>query len=236
MEKRIVIVLMVAFCSFINAKAQYTVIDPECIGQVGENTAKATAGELAYKEQLKKIKDKHGKNEKYAAAIATAKTLYEAALQNSRNFGEESLIYKRMLTKAMGIVTKTPQVLKYLAKEPKRSVLGYTRMAKIEMQTKGLVSEMCSIVSGGRMPNPFGKDANTQDGHNMLNTYDRMTAANIILDKLSKINFSLDVLLFRFKYDNTWASIIREIDPLSIFYASDGKIVSNEIINGFKKW
>lgn len=233
MGKRILILLLLFYTSGIIAQ---TVLDPECVKQVTDNALKAKIGEINYANQLQQVKEKQEKNKDYSATIAVARTLYETAMQNADNFGIESLIYQRMITKATGILTKTPQVIKYLSKDPKRAGLGYTRMMKIEAQAKGLVDEMCSIVSGGKMPNPFKDGANNQDGHNMLNTYDRMTSANIILEKLTKLNFSLDVLLFRFKYEDEWINILRDIDPKSIFYAADGYVISNEIISGFKKW
>jgi len=227
---------MVAFGFLIvsNASTAQTVIDPWCIKQVSANTAEATMGESLYGVQVNNIKEKQQKDAEYSTIITTSKTLYNMAKENTDNFGEESLTYKRMVDLTASILTKTPQVIRYLALDPKRAVLGAVKMAQIESETKGLVDEMVNIVSGGKVPNPFGDNSNHQDGHNMLNAYDRITAAQTILEELRKINFSLDVLLFKFKNEDTWQNILISVDPYAFYTALDGADVAKNIINGFQ--
>lgn len=230
-----------ALVSAIPCSAQWvrTVYDPYCIGQVTANTAEQATIETVHNHRLDSITDRQKKIAAFTTAIATFREAYKYTLENVAGFGSESRYYLGIARYASDIVAEAPGLISAVndSKMPGK-IMVVTDIGNLYERATMLVKDFVDIVNNGRIENPLAKaddgDRKRNDGHNFLKRNDRLTMANRILTDLVFIRAALFKMKASLKY-STWSNVVFKADIKTWQTLTEGKIVTDNLINEWKR-
>lgn len=232
---RIKIVLLGAalFLAACPAKAWWKfVINPWAIGQVEANTAAVTLIENDHNSKLSQIQDKQKKIAQFTATMATIKEVSLLSLQNVSGFGEESKMYKEILSTLATMPKDFAITMKYLTKgNVKNYLICMDEIMGLVYDVKHCTNTFKNVVTNGKVSFPkeplpsatnFGKDKN--DGENLLDRWTRWSLANQILSDLKEIQYKIHAIAYMCQYCNSMSNLIFAVDVdswLSFFTAKN---------------
>jgi hypothetical protein len=227
-----------------NAVAAYkVVIDPWTVAAVTANAGSQKLIEEKHNARLDSISARQQKMLKYTAAMASIKELYKMTMQNVTGFGEETAYYRDIFLCAADIFTLTPQVITAIGKNPgKNYVLCLNELTNVMAETEGLVHDFVEIVNNGKvrlpdipairqnMPAGGGRyNMGTNDGHNFLDRYERLTLANGIYSRLLTIRSKMQLMVMMCQY-GTWGDVLFAIDPETWAGFLTGANIVNDLV------
>lgn len=226
----------IALCSALCADAQWRIVlDPKAVAQIEANTAMQLATENAHNAQLDSVLSKQKEILEKSAAIAAAKELTLQTLQNIEGFGTESVYYKQIARTSKEIAELSPKIMTSLKNSGiENKALVTLKVSDLVGKATQCVNDFVSIVSNSKISNPVSSKTGKNDGHNLLDRYERMTLACQIYGDLLKIKRQLDYMLTACE-SGTWADLINAIDHRGWAKLQAGKIISQNLINQWNK-
>ena len=221
----------------INANAQWrVVIDPKAVAQVEANTIQQLATENAHNAQLDTILSKQEEILQKSASIAAAKELTLKTLQNIEGFGTESIYYKQIAKTSKEIAEISPKILSSLKSSGvQNKALVTLKVSDLVGRATQCVNDFVSIVNNSKVSNPLKtSSAVKNDGHNLLDRYERMTLACQLYGDLLNIKRQLNYMLSMAE-QGSWSDLIRVIDHRTWSKLMAGKMISDNLINQWNK-
>ena len=230
------VLLLLSLWSFANINAQWRIVlDPKAVAQVEANTILQMATENAHNAQLDTILSKQEEIRDKTLSIAAAKELTLQTLNNIEGFGVESMYYKLIAKTSKQIVDISPQILTSLKDSGiENKALVTMKVSDLVGQATQCVNDFVSIVNNSKVSNPLVKSSGKDDGHNLLDRYERMTLACQIYGDLLNIKRQLNYMLSMCEYGN-WADLIKAIDHRTWANMAAGKMISDNLINQWNK-
>ena len=192
------------------------VVDKNCIKIVSSNLAAQKLIEEQHNARLDTIAAKQQKVELYSVSMATMKELYKLSMQNISGFGTKSLYYKEIGSCAFDIIRNVPELIKTVSKAKFTNQLYcLTELGGLVMETQQLVGNFVNIVNNARVQNPLkgqGTAEKKNDGHNLLDRYERLTLANRIYTDLMEIRYKVEGMMLMAQFA-TANDLFFAIDP-----------------------
>lgn len=192
------------------------VIDKNCIKVVAANTASQKLIEDQHNLRLDSIAAKQQKVELYSVSMATIKELYKLSMQNISGFGTESRYYKEIGLCAFDILKDVPELIKTVnGAKFTNKLYCLTELGGLVMETQQLVGNFVNIVNNARVQNPLkgqGTAEKKNDGHNLLDRYERLTLANRIYTDLREIRYKVEGMMLMAQFA-TANDLFFAIDP-----------------------
>lgn len=192
------------------------VIDRRSLAAVSANMASQKLIEDQHNIRLDSIAEKQRKVELYTISMATIKELYKMSMENINGFGTESLYYKEIGTCAFDILQSVPELVKTVNKAKFTNKLYcLTELSGLVMETQQLVGNFVNIVNNAKVRNPLkgqGTAEQKDDGHNLLDRYERLSLANRIYTDLMEIRYKVEGMMMMAQYA-TLNDLFFAIDP-----------------------
>ena len=232
-----VLACLVTLCSFGFAEAQWRIVlDPKAVAQVEANTVMQMATENAHNAQLDTVLSKQEEILQKTASIAAAKELTLKTLENIEGFGTESVYYKQIAKTSKQIAEISPKIITSLkTSKIENKALVTLKVSDLVGKATQCVNDFVSIVNNSRISNPVGKSAGSKnDGHNLLDRYERMTLACQIYGDLVKIRRQLDYMLSMCE-SGSWVDLVNAIDHRGWAKLMAGKTIADNLINQWNK-
>lgn len=214
--RRITLFLTLLLTALMAHATVRTVIDPRVIAQVGANTTAQSLIESRHNERLDSIRSSQGRIAAYTTTMEGIKELYRISMQNISGFGQESQYYGEILSLSLEILQDVPVCLKYVAGNPRNTLLCMNELTNVTLECEGLVRDFVDIVNNGKISNPLKKqEGNQGDGYNFLDRYQRLTLANNIYSRLLEIKYKMDAMVMICQYAGSLGDVLFAIDPES---------------------
>ena len=233
----------------IQTKAAWRIVsDPWATTQVAANTASQKLIEKQHNKRIDSLCSRKQRIMQYTASMATIKELYQSTLQNVSGFGEETVYYREIFLCAVDIFSDISTVTKAIMCKPgKNYILCLNELANVGIETEGLIHDFMEIVNNGKVrlpniliirskiPNGGGRfNMGTNDSHNLLGRYERLTLANRIHARLLNIRYKMELMVMMSQF-STWGNVLFAIDPQTWATYFTGKNIVEDIVNKWKE-
>lgn len=193
-----------ALCVSFAMSAQYMNLnyDKKTTEQVGLNTAMQEGVEIVHNVQVDSIKSRQNKLMGLTATYAGLKDMYMVTLQNAKGFGEDSGIYKSVVSVSLNIVTHSGEVIKTIDNSTLMGkATALLKVADLVTDAAHLGNLFFNIVNNAEVKNPLqnklqGAEAAQKDKLNLLNRHERLSMALKLLVGLQKIDNSLVMMKY----------------------------------------
>lgn len=231
------LVALLSFSSF-SSFSQRIVNDVQTQGQVLTNTLLQMVVENQQNSLIDTINNLQEEILYKTTAILASKELYIQTLQNIKGFEAESLYYREIAITGQEIGDLTSQILSAVSRSNLINKANATfALWDLVGKSTQCIHDFVAIVTNAKVKNPLRKENSIDteeknDGHNLLDRYERMNLASQLSLDLKRIKAQMKRILFLCRHGD-WTSLINQLDRKTWVSQYQARSVADQLV---RKW